>query len=197
MTAEHSTTSASNQATRHPVSRRDFFSRMGDGLYGAALASLLGADLFEANPALAASPGNGPRVDDLTPKPTHFRPTAKSVIQLFMNGGPSQVDLFDPKPELKKYAGQVPSRDLTTEVVTPTQIGGILPSPYQFSRHGECGMELSELLPYTARSLIELLTAKDGLTWTIILTSPQGRSCLIASGEGWRPLVPVSSDPSV
>ncbi len=46
-------------------------------------------------------------------------------------------------------------------------------------------------------ALIELLTAKDGLTWTIILTSPQGRSCLIASGEGWRPLVPVSSDPSV
>ncbi len=46
-------------------------------------------------------------------------------------------------------------------------------------------------------ALIELLTAKDGLTWTIILTSPQGRSCLIASGEGWQPLVPVSTDPSV
>ena len=46
-------------------------------------------------------------------------------------------------------------------------------------------------------ALIELLTAKDGVTWTIILTSPQGLSCLIASGEGWRPLVPVSNDPSV
>ncbi len=45
--------------------------------------------------------------------------------------------------------------------------------------------------------LVELLTAKDGLTWTIILTSPQGRSCLIASGEGWRPLAPLSSDPAV
>ncbi len=45
--------------------------------------------------------------------------------------------------------------------------------------------------------LIELLTAKDGITWTIILTSPKGLSCLIASGEGWRPLVPVSNDPSV
>ncbi len=45
--------------------------------------------------------------------------------------------------------------------------------------------------------LVELLTAKDGMTWTIILTSPQGRSCLIVSGEGWRPLVPVSNDPSV
>ncbi len=46
-------------------------------------------------------------------------------------------------------------------------------------------------------ALIELLTAKDGITWTIILTSPKGLSCLIASGEGWRPLVPVSNDPSV
>ncbi len=45
--------------------------------------------------------------------------------------------------------------------------------------------------------LIELLTAKDGLTWTLILTSPQGRSCLIASGEGWRPLARLSSDPAV
>jgi hypothetical protein len=45
--------------------------------------------------------------------------------------------------------------------------------------------------------LVELLTAKDGMTWTIILTSPKGVSCLIASGEGWRPLVPVSTDPSV
>ena len=46
-------------------------------------------------------------------------------------------------------------------------------------------------------ALIELLTAKDGMTWTIILTSPRGRSCLIASGEGWRPLVPAPSGPSV
>jgi hypothetical protein len=45
--------------------------------------------------------------------------------------------------------------------------------------------------------LVELLTAKDGLTWTIILTSPQGVSCLIASGDGWRPLTPVSTDPAV
>ncbi len=166
MTAEHSTTSVSNQARRHPVSRRDFFSRMGDGLYGAALASLLGDDLFGAHPALAASPGDGPRVDDLKPRPTHFRPTAKSVIHLFMNGGPSQVDLFDPKPELEKYAGQVPSRDLTTEVVTPTQIGGILPSPYEFSRHGESGMELSELLPYTARCADDIALIRSMHTTT-------------------------------
>ncbi len=45
--------------------------------------------------------------------------------------------------------------------------------------------------------LVELLTAKDGMTWTIILTSPKGVSCLIASGEGWQPLVPVSTDPAV
>ncbi len=50
---------------------------------------------------------------------------------------------------------------------------------------------------FASGALVELLTTKDGTTWTIILTSPQGRSCLIASGEGWRPLVPVSSGPSV
>ena len=53
-----------------------------------------------------------------------------------MNGGPSQVDLFDPKPLLEKYAGTVPNRDLTSDITSPTQSGGLLPSPYRFSRHG-------------------------------------------------------------
>src|SRR6266567_3786381 len=99
---------------RHPESnpkqqapsRRDFFSRIGDGLYGASLAHLLGNDL--ATPARAATD----RVHDLKPRPTHFEPKAKAVIQLFMTGGPSQVDLFDPKPLLEKHAGQPPGRDL-------------------------------------------------------------------------------------
>ncbi len=130
------------------VSRRDFFSSVADGLHGAALASLLGADLFSANPALAAADAH-PHYD-LKPKPPHFEPKAKAVIQLFMNGGPSQVDLFDPKPDLTRYAGKTPSRDLTAVVVTPTENVGILPSPYKFTKHGQSGMDFSELLPYTA-----------------------------------------------
>src|SRR2546425_6186214 len=132
------------------LSRRDFFSGFGDGLHGAALAWLLGTDLFSPNPSPASIPEEGRAVYDLKPRPPHFPPKAKAVIQLFMNGGPSQVDLFDPKPLLSKYAGKVPSRDLTTDVVTPTENTGILPSPYKFSKHGQSGLEISELLPHTA-----------------------------------------------
>ena len=107
--------------------RRDFFSRMVDGLHGTALATLLAGDLLPTNLARAAS-----HVYDLTPKPPHFKPRAKSVIFLFMNGGPSQVDTFDPKPALDKYAGKTPTMDLTTDLASPEVNGGILPSPFKF-----------------------------------------------------------------
>src|SRR5215218_9842243 len=92
----------------HELSRRDFFSRVGNGLHGVALASLLGADVLHA-----ASVENGPRIYDTKARPPHFAPKAKAVIQLFMNGGPSQVDLFDPKPTLTRLAGTAPSKELS------------------------------------------------------------------------------------
>lgn len=122
-------------------SRRDFFSRIGNGLHGVALASLLGGGRLAATEA-------GPRMYDLKVRPPHFAPKAKAVIQLFMNGGPSQVDLFDPKPALQKFAGSPPSRDIVSEIEFADQIGSVLPSPFKFSKHGQCGMELSELLPH-------------------------------------------------
>jgi hypothetical protein len=77
-------------------------------------------------------------------KPPHFAPQAKHVIQLFMNGGPFQADLFDPKPLLKKYEGQrPPEADLRTERKT----AGLLPSPFRYERRGESGVPVSELLP--------------------------------------------------
>src|SRR6476659_2661363 len=87
------------------LSRRAFFDRVSDGLYGAALASLLSRDLYGATTAgeLADSPRRG---YDLKPRKPHFEPKAKSVIHLFMNGGPSQMDLFDPKPMLTKHHGE-------------------------------------------------------------------------------------------
>src|SRR5882757_10444591 len=76
-----------------------------------------------------------------------FPPKAKHNIVLFMPGGPSQMDLFDPKPDLAKYAGQRPdSVNLRTERVT----GGLLPSPFQFQKHGKSGIDVSELLPRIA-----------------------------------------------
>ncbi|MCX6598392.1 MAG: DUF1501 domain-containing protein [Acidobacteria bacterium] len=123
---------------RVELSRRGFFSRFGDGLQGAALASLLSRDLYGAEPG---------RVYDLAPRAPHFPAKAKSVIHLFMNGGPSQVDLFDPKPALTKFAGSAPPRDLASQIEFTDQAGGILPSPFRFQRYGKSGIELSELLP--------------------------------------------------
>ena len=111
-----------HRSRKSALSRRDFFSRVSDGLYGAALASLLGGDLFSPNPALAATGLR--KVYDLQPRAPHFEPKAKAVIQLFMGGGPSQVDLFDPKPLLKKYAGQPPGRDLPMTFCSSTRSGG-------------------------------------------------------------------------
>ena len=103
------------------TSRRNFFSTMVDGIHGAALASLLGPDLIAGTPA----------VYDLKPKPQQFPARAKSVIHLFMNGGPSQVDLFDPKPMLEKFAGQPPSRDIANDILFVGDVGGMMPSPFK------------------------------------------------------------------
>ena len=81
-------------------------------------------------------------------EPPHFRPRARRVIQLFMNGGPYQADLFDPKPLLAKYAGQRPE---AVKLRTERQTSGLMPSPFGFRRHGESGLEISELLPHLSQ----------------------------------------------
>lgn len=113
------------------VSRRALLQKFGGGL------GLLGAATLLADRSHAGPPG-GPQ-----PGP-HFPPRAKRVIHLFMNGGPFQCDLLDPKPALEKYAGQRPDgADLRTE--RPT--GGLLPSAAKFSPRGQSGVPVSELLP--------------------------------------------------
>jgi hypothetical protein len=130
------------------LTRRGFFSRFGDGVHGAALASLLGRDLFTGSPALYAAGTESAVPTDLKPRKPHFPPKAKAVIHLFMNGGPSHVDLFDPKPLLRKFAGSPPNRDILSEIEFANEVGTMLPSPFQFVRRGKCGMELSEVLPH-------------------------------------------------
>jgi hypothetical protein len=83
----------------------------------------------------------------LAPKAPPFSAKARRVIHFFLNGGPSHLDTFDPKPALARYAGKpLPTGHLPTERKT----GGAFPSPFQFSRHGQSGMEISELFPHTA-----------------------------------------------
>src|SRR5438046_2962432 len=82
---------------RAPPSRREFFQRAGSGLAGIALANMLRQDGYAATSGI---------LDPLAPKKPHHEPKAKSVIWLFMEGGPSHVDLFDPKPKLTEMSGQ-------------------------------------------------------------------------------------------
>lgn len=128
-------------------SRRDFFDRVGDGLYGAALATLLSRDLFGANTLPDEIPEGRRRVYDLKPRRPHFEPKAKSIIHLFMNGGPSQIDLFDPKPMLDKHHGQPYFDKLAADLTTPEQSGGLMRSPFKFAQYGKAGVWLSDAMP--------------------------------------------------
>jgi hypothetical protein len=88
--------------------------------------------------------GLGAATNPLAVKPPHFTPKAKRVVYLFLNGGPSQVDTFDPKPMLDKYHGQpAPSGNLKTERKT----GNLMRSPFRFQRCGNSGIEVSEIFP--------------------------------------------------
>ncbi|QDV47772.1 hypothetical protein Enr13x_76840 [Stieleria neptunia] len=140
-------------------SRRDFFARTSDGLLGAALAQMLGADLLghSATASDEAIAPHGGGIDDLTPKPVHHPATAKSVIQLFMNGGPSQMDLFDPKPLLGKMDGQPYPGNVEEIGNTGTSdVGVMLGGKYKFDRHGESGMWMADVLPHTAQMADDL-----------------------------------------
>jgi hypothetical protein len=145
MSAIHGRLGEGPDSPNQNLSRRHFFARVGDGLYGVALASLLKADLLSSMPLASST------VPDVKPRPAHFPGKAKAVIQLFMHGGPSQVDLFDPKPLLQKYAGQPPSRDIANDILFVGNTGGMMPSPFKFSRHGQSGMDISEVMPHLAK----------------------------------------------
>ncbi len=125
---------------RHSNNRREFLNAAGVGVGTMALASLLERDA-------AAAP---PRKDPLAPKPPHFPAKAKAVIFLFMAGGPSNLELFDPKPELTKRSGQKVPESFTKGKRFAFIKGDakLLGTIRKFGKHGQCGMDLSELLPY-------------------------------------------------
>jgi len=126
-------------------SRRHFLHANGFGLGSLALAWLLKQDGLLAAPLKPNV--DGPIHYDLLPKTPNFEPKAKAMICLFMMGGPSQMDLFDPKPMLQKYDGQKFPGEIKYDNLAQAS-SKVLGSPWKFSKHGQCGMELSELLPY-------------------------------------------------
>lgn len=128
-------------------------SRMGGGFGGLALGSLLG----EANAASAPAA----RQFDLREKPPHFTPKARAVIQLFMHGGPSHLDLLDPKPMLDRYDGKPPPAEVADdEKIT----GNLLKSPFKFHRHGQSGLPFSETLPHIARHADRIAVVRSMFT---------------------------------
>jgi len=138
-------------APPHPQfrSRRAFLRRAGNGFGLLALSGLLG-DLLVPNGATAA-PSLPAATNPLFPRPAHFAAKAKSVIWLFMNGGPSQVDTWDYKPELEKRDGQdLAGFDKNTGFFA-NAVGGLMKSPFKFKQHGQSGAWVSELFPAMAQ----------------------------------------------
>ena len=133
------------------LSRRWFLRDCGIGLGKIGLAALLTDGVMARLAAHAALPVAPP--DPMAPKPPHFPGKARAVIHLFMAGAPSQLDLFDHKPELAKLEGKP---------LPPSVIGGqryafirpdaaVMAPRFKFRRYGQCGAELSEILPHTGR----------------------------------------------
>lgn len=131
------------------MTRRESLQRMGTGLGMLGLAGILAQD---------NQLGASETVSPLAPKPAHFAPRAKHIIHLFMNGGPSQVDTFDPKPALEKHNGQrPPGADLRTERKT----GGLLMSPFPFKKYGESGIEVSDLFPHVGECIDDICVLRS------------------------------------
>ena len=142
------------------MTRRSFFETVSGGIYGAALAYLLQKDLE------ASEKPSGRRVYDLKPQQPHGMPKAQSMIHLFMNGGPSQVDLFDPKEELTKRHGEPYFNKIAGEVEFIDSAGALLKSPYRFQRYGESGMWVSEVMPHLSRHVDDLALIRSMYTTT-------------------------------
>ena len=128
-------------------SRRHFLTSTASGIGLAALASLLRAD------GLLAGEAKTDAVNPLTPRPAHFAPKAKACICIYLEGAPSQLDLFDPKPKLNELHGQKLPDSMTEKVrfaFIQKEGARLMGSPRVFRKHGQCGMELSDFLPHLA-----------------------------------------------
>jgi hypothetical protein len=138
----------------HPpvLSRRSLLQRSALGLGALGLAGLLAEQGVRGG-----SPTAGESGDALTPKSPHFPGKARRVVHFFLNGGPSHVDTFDPKPALEKYAGTPAPLSLTTERKT----GSAFPSPFKFKKYGQSGIEVSELFERTAQHIDDIAVIRS------------------------------------
>jgi len=137
-------------------SRRDFLTRAGAGFGGLALQSLLLQD--RVSQSSQAADGHDTRAR----RPAHYRATAKSVIFCFMDGGPSHIDTFDPKPAVNEYAGRrLP--DSIERVLTPMGVGEnpLLASPRKWTRYGASGIPVSDWYPHVGRCIDDICVIRS------------------------------------
>ncbi len=143
---------------RRILARRSFLRNTAGGIGMMALADLLHAGAGETTPAVPVNP--------LAPRKPHFPGKAKSVIFLFMEGGPSQMDLFDPKPEHQKWHGKpLPpemTKDLKLAFIKPT--AAVLASPREFKKHGQSGLVFSDFLPHTSQCADDICMVRSVCT---------------------------------
>jgi hypothetical protein len=134
------------------LSRRQLINRLGNGFAALGLMGVLSESAF----ATGRAPGSA-SLNPMAPKKPPLKARAKRVIFLFMNGGPSQVDTFDPKPALQTYAGKAIPLQLPTERKT----GAAFPSPYGFTKHGQSGIEVSEIFPNVAKHVDDMVIIRS------------------------------------
>lgn len=137
-----------------PTTRREMLAKCLGGFGAVALAGLQADAAFAGNAGSRAGPGHaghGP----------HHKVRAKNVIFLYMDGGPSQVDTFDPKPMLDRHNGKDPGQLFDVEPTQFNNNGTVLASPWKFKRHGESGIPVSELFPHVAKCVDELAVVRS------------------------------------
>lgn len=134
-----------------PLSRRDMLAQCAGGFGAMALAALLNERAAKEAVAAAQSP--------VAPRPTHFPPRATNVIFLYMDGGPSQVDSFDPKPRLDREHGQ-PIK-MKVPATQFNNVGNVLKSPWAFRQYGQSGIPVSDLFPHVATCVDDLCVVRS------------------------------------
>ena len=146
----------------NPMSRREALCQVGTGMGMLGLFGLLADSGVPGTAAQAGEPASGtepaPIRGSLFPRAPHFPAKVKHVIHIYLNGGPSQVDTFDPKPLLKRYEGKMlPQGNLTTERKT----GTALPSPFRFKKYGQSGTPVSEIFARTAEHIDDICVIRS------------------------------------
>jgi len=143
-----------------PLTRRDMLLQAAHGFGGVALGALLADRAFGEQLVPAAESSAAPTKARPLPQP-HFTPKARSVIFLYMDGGPSQVDTFDPKPALEKYDGRDPREIFKVEPTQFNNVGKLLKSLWPFRQYGESGLPVSDLFPHVGRCADDLAVVRS------------------------------------